>query len=93
MGVAQAGDKASESNITVAELVLKAQKKFLRAIAVIRRFCFVLVANNLHVTAGVRYTWFSRDITKILKSKPGGLHKFYLHLRIDYLKIYSCTIP
>ena len=37
--------------------------------------------------------WFSRDVTKILKSKPGGLQKFYLHLRKDYLKIYSCTIP
>ena len=38
-------------------------------------------------------SWFSRDVTKILKSKPGGLQKFYLHLRKDYLKIYSCTIP
>ena len=39
------------------------------------------------------YSWFSRDVTKILKSKPGGLQKFYLHLRKGYLKIYSCTIP
>ena len=39
------------------------------------------------------YSWFSRDVTKILKSKSGGLQKFYLHLRKDYLKIYSCTIP
>ena len=39
------------------------------------------------------YSWFSRDFTKILKSKPGGLQKFYLHLRKDYLKIYSYTIP
>ena len=38
-------------------------------------------------------SWFSRDVTKILKSKPGGLQKFYLHLWKDYLKIYSCTIP
>ena len=38
-------------------------------------------------------SWFSRDVTKILKSKPGGLQKSYLHLRKDYLKIYSCTIP
>ena len=37
-------------------------------------------------------SWFSRDVTKILKSKPGGLQKFYLHLRKDYLKIFSCTI-
>ena len=39
------------------------------------------------------YSWFSRDVTKILKSKPGGLQKFYLNLRKGYLKIYSCTIP
>ena len=38
-------------------------------------------------------SWFSRDVTKILISKPGGLLKFYLHLRKYYLKIYSCTIP
>ena len=31
-------------------------------------------------------SWFSRDVTKILKSKPGGLQKFYLHS-------YSYTIP
>ena len=48
-----------------------------------------LVIQNLHNV----YSWFSRDVTKILKSKPGGLQKFYLHLRKDYLKIYSCTIP
>ena len=39
------------------------------------------------------YSWFSRDVTKILKSKPGGLQNFYLLLRKDYLKIYLFTIP
>ena len=39
------------------------------------------------------YSWFARDITKILKSKPGGLQNFYLHLRKDSLKIYLFTIP
>ena len=34
------------------------------------------------------YSWFSRDVTKILKSKSGGLQNFYLLLRKDYLKIY-----
>ena len=28
------------------------------------------------------YSWFSRDVTKILKSKPGGLQNFYLLLKI-----------
>ena len=41
------------------------------------------------------YSWFSRDVTKILKSKPGGLQEFYFLLRkdIDYLKIHPYTIP
>ena len=39
------------------------------------------------------YSWFSRDVTKILKSKPAGLQNFYLLLRKDYLKIYLFTIP
>ena len=39
------------------------------------------------------YSWFARDVTKILKSKPGGLQNFYLLLMKDYLKIYLFTIP
>ena len=38
-------------------------------------------------------SWFARDVTKILKSKPGGLQNFYLLLMKDYLKIYLFTIP
>ena len=30
------------------------------------------------VTVKTGNSWFSRDVTKILKSKPGGLQKFYL---------------
>ena len=36
---------------------------------------------------------FSHDVTKILKSKPGGLQNFYLLLRKNYLKIYLFPIP
>ena len=36
-------------------------------------------------------SWFSRDVTKILKSKPGGLQNFYLHLRKYYQKVYTFT--
>ena len=39
------------------------------------------------------YSWFARDVTKILKSKLGGLQNFYLLLMKDYLKIYPFTIP
>ena len=42
----------------------------------------------LHVNS-----WFSRDVTKILKSKLGGQQNFYLLLRKDYLKIYLFPIP
>ena len=38
-------------------------------------------------------SWFARDVTKILKSKPGGLQNFDLLLMKDYLKIYLFTIP
>ena len=38
-------------------------------------------------------SWFSRDVTNFQCSKPGGLQKFYLHLRKDFLKIYIFTIP
>ena len=33
-----------------------------------------------------KYSWFSRDVTKILKPKPRGLQKFCLLIRKDYLK-------
>ena len=36
-------------------------------------------------------SWFSRDVTNFQYSKPGGLQKFYLHLRKDYLKISLLT--
>ena len=38
------------------------------------------------------YSWFSRDVTKFKNSKPGGLQKFYLLSRKDYLKICLFTI-
>ena len=37
--------------------------------------------------APTRDSWFSRDVTKILKSKPGVLQNVYLLLRKDYLKL------
>ena len=36
---------------------------------------------------------FSREVTNFPYSKPGGLQKFYLHPRKDYLKIHLFTIP
>ena len=30
------------------------------------------------VVLSIAFSWFSRDVTKILKSKPGGLQNFYL---------------
>ena len=48
------------------------------------------------VTRQITAAWetrFARDVTKILKSKPGGLQNFYLLLMKDYLKIYLSTIP
>ena len=54
---------------------------------------YVLHDQNSQLAKQEHNSWFSRDVTKILKSKPGGLRKFYLHLRKDYLKMYSRTIP
>ena len=51
------------------------------------------IFNNQDNNSIWRYSWFSRDVTNFQCSKPGGLQKFYLHLRKDFLKIYIFTIP
>ena len=53
----------------------------------------VLTFLNNNLIDQQMYSWFAHDVTKILKSKPGGLQNFYLSLMKDYLKIYLFTIP
>ena len=62
----------------------------------ITRHCCPCEAKSIIICAAFGFvwiTWFARDVTKILKSKPGGLQNFYLLLMKDYLKIYLFTIP